>query len=663
MSELQRVLIANRGEIARRIIRTCHSMGLETVAVFSDADAQMPFVEEADCAVRIGPASSAESYLCVEKILDAATRSGADAIHPGYGFLAENADFAQACLDAGLTFIGPSPEVIRVMGSKIEAKARATAAGVPIVPGYNGAEQSTEALSEAATRLGFPLLLKASAGGGGKGMRILRDAEDLAEAIDAARREALNAFGDDALMIERYIERPRHIEFQILGDQHGTVLHLGERECSIQRRHQKIIEETPSPALSVELRAEMGAAAVALGEAIGYTNAGTVEFILDEEGRFYFLEVNTRLQVEHPVTECVTGIDLVREQLRVARGEALELGEIVSSGASIECRLYAEDTDRQFLPSTGRLVSWSLPALDGVRVDAGVAAGSEVGIHYDPMLAKIITHAPTRPEAIDRMRRALTLLSAHGIITNRLFLIRILNHPAFRAGALSTHFIDEHLSGESSATSPDPRAEAFFAIAATLHAHQRRQEDTGGDPLTHITTGFRNNFYQHQRVTYLRGEDTIEVRYRVSGRGVECLVGEQTLQASILSCDATTIELEVDGLRRRVQVIADGARRHLQDPLLGVMTLTEQPRFPIKEPERVIGGCLAPMPGKVIVVSVSNGEEVEEGATLLVLEAMKMEHVVKAPQAGTIERLLVDEGDQVDADALLVVITPNEPEA
>ncbi|MGB5223340.1 MAG: biotin carboxylase N-terminal domain-containing protein, partial [Polyangiales bacterium] len=413
---IQKILVANRGEIARRIMRTCRKMGISTVAVYSDADAAMPFVAEADEAVRLGPAPSAESYLRIDKILEAAALTGSDAIHPGYGFLAENAAFADACAGAGVIFIGPTADAIRAMGSKREAKALVSKAGVPVIPGYDGADQTPAVLAQKAVEVGFPVLLKASAGGGGKGMKLVREEAGLSDAIASAAREGQSSFGDGTLLVEKYIDDPRHVEIQILGDSHGNLIHLNERECSIQRRHQKIIEEAPSPALDAALRNRMGEAAVLCGKAIGYQNAGTVEFILAPDRSFYFLEVNTRLQVEHPITECLTGLDLVEEQIRVAQGEELRTTQeaVRFEGAAVEVRLYAEDPSAGFLPQSGKVVDWDLPPVEGLRVDSGVETGSEVGIHYDPMLAKIITSGETRDIALQRMRRALRSLSVQG---------------------------------------------------------------------------------------------------------------------------------------------------------------------------------------------------------------------------------------------------------
>lgn len=654
MKPIRRLLVANRGEISARIQRTAQSMGIATVAVFSDADAHAPFVRQADHAVRIGPAPAAESYLRIDGLLEAAAKTGADAVHPGFGFLAENADFAEACQRAGLLFVGPGPAAIRAMGSKREAKRIVGEAGVPVVPGAPSDDQSVAGIALRARELGFPLLLKASAGGGGKGMRIQRSAEGLEAAIESAKREAKNAFGDDTLLVERYIERPRHVEIQILGDAHGTLLSLFERECSIQRRHQKIIEEAPSPALSPELRAKMGEAAVAVGHAVGYTSAGTVEFILAPDGSFYFLEVNTRLQVEHPVTECITGVDIVREQIRIARGERLELGQadLAIDGAAIECRLYAEDPAHDFLPTTGTLVDWHFPTLPGLRIDSGVELGSEVGIHYDPMLAKVIVHAPSRAEAIDKMVRALSTASVQGLVTNLEFLVRVLRHPEFASGNTHTHFIDEHLRG-----TPEPEQDvSIAAIAATLAAIERAR--AARTLLPALEPGFRNNRYAPECVEYRSENRTLRVEYTPHGGGrFDFGVDGRKHGVTLIAIDGPDVRFEdADGIRHSVRVIRVGARHHTH-ALGASRLLVELPRFPEPELEIAAGACVAPMPGKVVKVLVSESDSVRAGDTLVVLEAMKMEHAVKASEDGSVSQILVSEGEQVEADAVLVVVS------
>ena len=466
-----KLLVANRGEIALRVVRACRELGVRSVAVFSDADAAAPHVREADEAIRVGPAPSSESYLVGERIIDAARRAGAQAVHPGYGFLSEREWFARAVRDAGLVFVGPPAEAIAAMGSKTAARQLAVAAGVPVVPGTQEGLRDADEAREVAERYGYPVLLKAAAGGGGKGMRVVREPGELSGALDAARREAKNAFGDDAVYVEKYIEGPRHVEIQVLGDLHGTMLHLGERECSVQRRHQKMIEEAPSVAVDDALRARMGATAVAAARAAGYVNAGTCEFLLDRGGNYYFLEMNTRIQVEHPVTELVTGIDLVQWQIRIAAGERLPFAQadIGPNGWAIECRITSEDPANGFLPSTGRVSYLHLPSGPGVRWDGGIEAGSEVGLFYDPMLAKLIVHARTREQAIERMHRALLELTIEGVETSRDFHLRVMEHPDFRTGDISIQWLERNLAALTAAAPPADGAR-IAAIAGALFA-------------------------------------------------------------------------------------------------------------------------------------------------------------------------------------------------
>ena len=471
----RKILIANRGEIALRVIRACRELNVRAVAVYSDADAHAPHVREADEAVRLGPPPSAESYLRIDRILDAARRTGAEAIHPGYGFLSEREPFARAVRDAGLVFIGPPAEAIAAMGSKTDARRLAIDAGVPVVPGTTEPLADARAAAAVAERFGYPVILKASAGGGGKGMRVVRAPNEMAAALDTARREARNAFGDDAVYVEKYIEGPRHVEIQVLGDHHGTMLSLGERECSIQRRHQKMVEEAPSVAVTAELRARMGSTAVAAARAAGYTNAGTCEFLLDADGRFYFLEMNTRLQVEHPVTELVTGIDVVQWQLRIAAGERLPFRqeEIVPRGWAIECRITSEDPANNFLPSTGTISYLRLPGGPGIRWDGGIGIGSEIGLFYDPLLGKLIVWAPTRDEAIARMHRALLELTVEGVETSRDFHLRVMEDDEFRRGAIEIQWLERRLASLAS-LSPPAEGEAAAVIAAALLAEEER---------------------------------------------------------------------------------------------------------------------------------------------------------------------------------------------
>ena len=656
MKQFRTILIANRGEIAARIVRTCRAMGIGTAAIYSDPDRNAPFVRAADEAVYIGPPLATGSFLAIEKIIDAARRVGADAVHPGYGFLAENADFAQACADAGLTFIGPTPDAIRRMGSKIEAKKIMAAAGVPVIPGFSGEGLSDLDIEERSREIGYPILIKASAGGGGKGMRSVREPAKLAAALASARREAEHAFGDDTLLIERYFGSARHIEIQILGDAHGNVIHCFERECSIQRRYQKIIEEAPSPAVDAQLRARMGAAAVAAGRAIGYQNAGTVEFVVDPDGKFYFLEVNTRLQVEHPVTEEVTGLDLVRLQIVIAQGAPLPFRQedLAIHGHAIECRIYAEDPHNDFLPSTGSLVCWETPALPGVRYDSGVEAGSDVTICYDPMLAKVIAYATTRTEAAQRLARALSEMRVHGVRTNVPLLIQVLRHPEFLAGKLDTHFISSHISLDARRTPAEEQADHVHAIAAAVW--QQAQRRAQASVLRGIPSGWRNNPTQMQQLTFTSGDVPIPVAYRVRERNqIDIRVDGVAHEALLLGNDDAHIAIALDGVRRRCQIITrDGV--HYVHSALGTSELHEVPRFPPPVREEVRGGCRAPMPGKILTVRVEAGLAVAKGDTLIILEAMKMEHEVVAPHDGTVQQVLVQTGQQVEAGAVLVIL-------
>ena len=661
MGPMTKILVANRGEIARRVLRTVRAMGLAGVAVYSDADAGAPHAREADEAVRIGPPPSRESYLAIDRILDAARAVGADAIHPGYGFLAENAELVARCADAGITFIGPPADAVRRMGSKIEAKAIAAAVGVPVIPGVSGVGLTDEALAAEARAIGFPILIKASAGGGGKGMRIVRDEAALPEALAAARREALGAFGDDALLLERYFDAPRHVEIQIFGDAHGNVVHLFERECSIQRRYQKIVEEAPSVAVDAELRARMGAAAVAAGKAIGYVGAGTVEFILDQGGAFYFLEVNTRLQVEHPVTEAITGLDLVRLQILVAQGEALPFTQedLTIRGHAIEARLYAEDPANDFLPATGTVTLWKPAALPGVRYDSGVVTGTEVGIHYDPLLAKIIARGRTRAEATARLTRALALLGVGGLTTNRDFLLAVLAHPAFVAGAIDTHFIERHLGVEARRALPDPARTRTHAVVAALDGHERRRKAGGPLPAS-IPSGWRNSPWRPQDVRFRAGGEELEVRYtaRPGGR-FDVEVGGTPAPALLAASADGRLEVELDGVRRAYTVVATGTTV-LVHSCLGTSELVEEPRFPPLHHEEIAGGCLAPMTGIIRDVRVAVGDRVEKGTVMLVLEAMKMEHQMVSHAPGVVREVRVEVGRMVDPDELLIVVDTDE---
>ncbi len=635
------VLVANRGEIARRVFRTARAMGLRCVAVYVDADAGAPFVADADEAVRLET-----GYLDGAAVIEAARATGAGAVHPGYGFLSENAGFAADVLAAGLVWVGPTPEVIAAMGDKLAAKKAAVAAGVPTLPSSDDATDGDA--------VGYPLLVKAAAGGGGKGMRVVESAADLAEAVAGAQREALSGFGDDRVFLERYVRRARHVEIQILGDEHGNLLHLGERECSIQRRHQKIVEESPSPVVDDALRTAMGEAALALAGALGYRSAGTVEFLVDDDTReFFFLEVNTRLQVEHPVTEEVTGIDLVREQLRVAAGEPLDRAQadVAFTGSAIEVRLYAEDAAAGFLPATGTVAAFAPAAEPAVRWDSGVEAGSVVGVSFDPMLAKVVAHAPTRREAAGRLALALSRLHLGGLTTNRDFLVAVLRHPAFLAGDTTTDFIERLRPAPQLVLDDGELARVAAAAALWLQGRNR----AGATVLRPVPTGWRNARLPDTSVRFRHRDDEVEVRYRSRRDGTFAV--RDAGEARVHAWSATGIDVEIAGRRARYAVTADGERLHVQAPR-GTVDLDVVPRFVPPGAAAAEGGFVAPMPGVVLEVRTAVGEWVTAGATLVLLEAMKMEHHVKAPYAGSVTEVRVAVGQQVENGAVLLVVEP-----
>ncbi len=671
-----KVLVANRGEIARRIFRTLREMGIATVAVFSDADAEAPHVREADEAVRLGAAPASESYLDQDAVIAAAKATGARAIHPGYGFLAENAGFAERCADEGLVFIGPSPEAIRRMGDKAEAKALAAKVGLPVLAGFALDGLDAGAIRRKIEEIGFPrrgtnealpLLIKAAAGGGGKGMRAVAEPSELDDALAAAAREAEAAFGDGSLLIERLLESPRHVEVQVLGDAKGHVVHLFERDCSVQRRHQKVFEESPSPAVDAALRERMGEAAVALARAVGYRGAGTVEFLLDAKGDFFFLEMNTRLQVEHPVTEAVTGLDLVRLQVDVARGLPLgfEQRALELSGHAIEARLYAEDPANGFLPATGPVALWVVPELPGVRIDGGVEAGDEVTVHYDPLLAKVIAHGRDRPEALRRLHRGLSELAVGGLVTNRDFLLAALEHEAFRRGDADTGFVDRHLPPASRVRPQDTDVLELHAVAATLHVfHQRRQKP--GPVPPGIPPGWRNNRWRPQEQVFEHAGGRIAVHYATHGHDrftADVAVagdderGPRTLAARLVDAGEGALIAEVDGVRRRFRVGGRDSTLAVHG-LRRVSELAFVPRFPERAASAVAGGCAAPMTGRVVQVRVAEGDRVNAGDTLVVLEAMKMEHALEAHADGVVATVRVRAGQMVDPDEVLVVVAP-----
>ncbi|MFT5204495.1 MAG: propionyl-CoA carboxylase alpha chain [Candidatus Aldehydirespiratoraceae bacterium] len=641
------LLVANRGEIACRVFRTARAMGLRTVAVFVEADRDALFVQEADEAVRI------DAYLDGEAVVAAAIATGAGAIHPGYGFLAENAGFATAVVAAGIAWVGPSTEAIASMGDKIEAKKLAVAAEVPVL-------ESTDDPAEFAN-IGFPLLIKAAAGGGGKGMRVVESADGLEDATQAAQREALSGFGDDRVFAERYVPRARHIEIQILGDQHGNLVHLGERECSIQRRHQKVIEESPSPFVSAEMRAAMGEAALRLASALSYASAGTVEFLVDNDsGEFFFLEVNTRLQVEHPVTEEVTGIDLVREQIRVAMGEPLgyDQSAIGFAGHAIEARLYAEDPTNDFLPAIGELEAFEPATEPPVRWDTGVGPGSVITVDFDPMIAKVIATGPTRGEAAATLALALERLHLGGTITNRDFLAATLRHDAFIAGDTTTDFIERVAPARGREIVDSERRWLAVAAAMWLQGANR----AGATTLPSISSGFRIGRLAPERVQLGHGDEEVVVYYRAN-RNNSFRIGQSETEgvAVVHTWSNEKLDLEFDGRRRVMRVTRAGQHLHLTGGGGGI-SFELIPRFSVPEPEIPGGAIAAPMPGKVIELRVGVGDTVEAGQVVAVLEAMKMENHLRAAEHGTVTEIRAAVGDQVEKDALLMVIDDGSEE-
>ena len=644
-----KVLVANRGEIALRVIRSARAMGYRTVAVYSTADAGARHVQEADQAVCIGEPLPAQSYLRIPAIVEAAKLSGADAVHPGYGFLAENEEFAQACKDAGLVFIGPSAEAIVSMGNKAGAKTLMQAAGVPCIPGYQGEDQSESRLADEAARIGFPVMIKATAGGGGRGMRLVPSAKEFPELLRSARSEAQSAFGDPEVILERAIVEPRHIEIQVFADRHGNAIHLGERDCSVQRRHQKLIEEAPSPAVDAALRERMGATAVAAVKAIRYEGAGTLEFLLDREGNFYFMEMNTRLQVEHPVTEAVTGLDLVEMQLRVAAGEPLPLtqAQVRYEGHAIEVRLCAEDADHGFMPQSGTVALWKMPAQ--LRVEDALRSGAEIPPYYDSMIAKIISHGRTRDEARRKLAAGLEDAVALGVTTNQAFLRSCMSHPVFAAGGATTAFIGQH---QEALLAPD---EAVQARAAALAA-----------VLLYETTGERRQRAVGRRLSH---NLPISLRFEVSGKAqnasvtlprqhhFEVVLGERSFALDLVALGTDTVRFVCDGLQEHATWVRDGATLLLQYRGLALRVEDKTRAASARQGEAGGDGKLrASMNGRVVAVLAAVGDMVEAGQPILTLEAMKMEHVHAAPVAGKLTALHVSNGEQVAASRVVAEI-------
>jgi 3-methylcrotonyl-CoA carboxylase alpha subunit len=653
------LLIANRGEIACRVIRTARAMGLRTVAVYSEADRDAMHVALADEAVLLGPARARDSYLSVERLIEAARKTGAEAVHPGYGFLSENAEFARACLEAGLVFVGPTAAMMTAMGSKSGSKELMEKAGVPLVPGYHGEAQDDATLSKAADKIGFPILVKASAGGGGRGMRIVRSADELGPAIVSAKREAKAAFGDDRMLIEKYVDNPRHIEVQIIGDSHGNLLSLFERECTLQRRHQKVIEEAPSPTLNPAQRETVCAAARKAAGAVNYVGAGTIEFVSDGKDVF-FIEMNTRLQVEHPVTELITGIDLVEWQLRVAFGEALPLkqDELRLNGHAVEARVYAENPTKNFMPSVGRISTWRLPAeTGGLRIDAGYREGDTVSPYYDAMLAKMIAWAPTRDVAIERLNRGLQESDVRGIVTNIPFLSALMTHPKVRSNAIDTGFIERELAVLTQAPPAPGELELCAAVAAVINDERQAAQDEASSPWQ--TFGWMPVGRRQRSFAFRVGhgpEQKITLNY---GSGPSTLVtGERELAFTIAPRDGC-FDLTLDGVKSQVAAVIDGHELYLR---------TRNGRFDLHwvdpfggESEEHVGEdkIAAPLPGTVVAVLAEEGAKLDKGAPILTLEVMKMEQTLRAPYAGVLKSIKCKVGDIVQEGVELAVVEPS----
>ncbi|CAL95685.1 acetyl/propionyl/methylcrotonyl-CoA carboxylase subunit alpha [Azoarcus olearius] len=657
-----KILIANRGEIACRVIKTARRMGIKTVAVYSEADANARHVRLADEAVLIGPAAARESYLVIDRIIAAAKATGAQAIHPGYGFLSENEDFCEACEREGIVFIGPPVSAIRAMGSKSEAKKLMEAARVPLTPGYHGDNQEPAFLHRQADGIGYPVLIKAAAGGGGKGMRLVEKSEDFIDALASCKREAISSFGDDHVLVEKYITRPRHIEIQVFGDSHGNCVYLFERDCSVQRRHQKVLEEAPAPGMTAERRAAMGKAAVEAARAVGYVGAGTVEFIANQDGSFYFMEMNTRLQVEHPVTEMITGLDLVEWQLRVASGEKLPLAQeqLQIRGHALEARIYAEDPAKGFLPSTGKLVHLAPPA-EGlhVRVDTGVEEGDEISPHYDPMIAKLIVWDINRDRALARMLQALADYRVVGVANNIEFLSRLTACPAFATADLDTGLIEReraYLFPEGDAIPAEVWRVAALAELLRDRRYGEEKAQRGRDPLSpwHARDGWRMNASARRNLVFRAGEaqQTVSVSYRANGFALT--VDGNTVSARGELNPRGLLHVDFDGARMDATVIAAGEKRHIFLHGRSWQLASVDPLHHAGEGGGAEGGLLAPMPGKVIALLAEAGAKVEKGAPLLILEAMKMEHTITAPATGTVKGFRFAVGDQVGDGAELV---------
>lgn len=676
VARIEKVLIANRGEIACRVMRTAKKMGVRSVAVYSDADRHSMHVAMADEAYHIGPAASQQSYLSMEKVLEVAKKSGSHAVHPGYGFLSENTEFAEACKEAGIIFIGPPSSAIRDMGIKSTSKHIMSAAGVPIIGGYHGDDQSNERLQAEAAKIGYPVMIKAVRGGGGKGMRIARSAEDFMEQLESARREATKSFNDDVMLVEKFVENPRHVEVQVFGDMHGNAVYLFERDCSVQRRHQKIIEEAPGPGISAEVRRKLGEAAVRAAKAVNYVGAGTVEFIMDAEHNFYFMEMNTRLQVEHPVSEMITGTDLVEWQLRVAAGERLPLlqDDITLKGHSFEARIYAEDPNNDFLPGAGPLLHLSTPAADEcTRIETGVREGDEVSAHYDPMIAKLVVWGEDRSAALKKLKYCLRQYNIVGLNTNIDFLLSLSSHPEFEAGNVSTSFIPQHyaeLFPAPSAPSGATLCQAALGLVLRERSGTHSFTQTSNDPFSPFasSSGFRVNVDLRRNMTLQLGNKKVDLTVTYNSDGSYSMqvndqlyhvTGEMELEggASFLHCS-------VNGVKSRPKIVILDNTVHLF-----AMEGSAEVSAPVPKHLAAVsgsgaqGGAVAPMTGTIEKVFVKVGDKVKAGDPLMVMIAMKMEHTIRAPKSGVIKKVFFSEGSQANRHAALVELEEEEPAA
>lgn len=663
MTGFTKVLVANRGEIALRVMRSAKAMGYETVAVYSEADADAPHVQFADEAVCIGPAQVNQSYLVIDNIIDACKKTGADAVHPGYGFLSENTDFCAACQQNNITFIGPDPKAIELMGNKRLSKIEMLAAGVPCIPGYEGEDQADDTLFEKAQEIGFPIMVKAAAGGGGRGMRLVWKAEEFAEQLRTAKSEALNAFGSDEIILEKAVIEPRHIEIQVFADRHGNCIYLGERDCSVQRRHQKVVEEAPSPFVTEDLRKRMGEAAVQAAKACDYVGAGTVEFLTDAEGNFYFLEMNTRLQVEHPVTELVTGVDLVAWQLTIAAGGLLPLQQeqVTITGHAMEVRLYAEDPALSFMPQTGPILRWNYANDEGLRMDAGIQEGQQVTPFYDPMLAKVIAYGRDRDEARRRLMGSLRNIQLLGVRSNRGFLFNILNNPVFAQGEATTAFIEKDFAGDKT-LAPHPLTEQQQALAAWLFYLRSGLEN----PQAQERAFWRNSnpaptWYDLEHVS-----DKHSVAVQVVNpqqQQFSVIAGEETVELQLLEKQDQTLIYVENGVKKSINFAFDEDGNLYLESHEGCLLIEDKTHAPVAAAQGQGSGKIkASMDGAIVDVLVEEGTEVEQGQTLVVLEAMKMEHAMKADVKGIVKSILVNKGDQVKGRQLLVEVSSEESE-